>query len=1164
MIFSENKFPLIRFATGAAPDAPPAGQIIVYTKADGNLYRKGADGVEHALGEGGPGLPPVWGGVTGTLADQTDLVAALSGKADANHNHDGVYVKPSALGSMAAANDAPTDGKDYVRKDGAWAEAAAPGSSGPATTHTVAPTDGVDTDNPYLYYNQSTGEAKMYLRTGAGAYIEMGSAQVDPGTPPEDIDPDAMLLGLNSTWVNYWAHSTPFANLLYQGAWERNQQDPNVLTYDRGTYTLSDKTQNNRIALSSDGLKLPAGTYTILNPDGLQVYFGSYGVPSVESYRTDTSFEYEFTPAEGSVCLHVRGDLTNINGNLAVILPGHLASWNAGNVWNQAFLDFYSGLELKLFRTMDMTVASGNFETDWADRSLPTSVKIGNAFSDGGNNIVPWEFIFDLAGRLQMDPWICIPHRATQDYVDQLATLIHNKLPAGRKVWLELGNEVWNWGSAWAQGTYWISYLDFTKSKFSMDPVSKIATKVAHGLVDGTKLDFFADKTSTGVQFIGSAWRLGGSNGYVKSLSADTFELYNEVELTTKLEIPATTKPYDVIYYQTNEAGKTADLNGNYGLVSKRNWDTINPVVGRTKCVNLICRQFGFPSTISGALAVSGVKAATDFVAVAPYFGGRWVGAKLEAGDGTITPYWWCNLSTKVYVGVYAAGATPTKQEVIDGTGALKSGNITYGADTSSWSSAVFSATGLTNGTAYDVHFVFTDEIADFDLVGTITPSASAVEPVIITDTFANQKLRNIVGSSGPSRSLEWTNVKTAADGVPLVNYECGLHFHESAPTEISNWKNGQYQESPEFGQAMVADARFNQINGTKLYTYYADVLGTTFSIATTIYDVTDERYLAYKSLGGYINPIVGPVVDATYPLADITESPATMPHTIFTFSDTQATYAIIGGNNANRFAFSDNVLQYINETGVDYDTPDVQYLNIAVTKNGVTKFTTASFALGYYWYATDAFMAWDAFSDTDPTHMNPIIGIATTNENNNETNTNLVTTNDPGFWYLPSTVSYAQGAYPTTAPDIDCENNDILFAVTFGVTAGTTGAYTNIAKLFNATNIGFNYLDGNVLANNATTGTLVAAGSTPAVAWTVVRKGTKQTFGYNQTTVSSDQSLITALTGSSRGTVYVGYGDAGMNNYSIGAIQVVVRPSITDAEAKAMVAKMQTLHGIA
>ncbi len=1156
---SDNKFPLIRFAVGSAPDAPPVGQVVVYTKGDGKLYRKGADGVEHALGEGGPGLPPAWGSITGTLSNQTDLQAALDGKSATSHNHDGVYVKPSALGSMAAANDAPTDGKDYVRKDGAWVEAVAPGSSGPATTHTTAPTDGVDTDNPYLYYNQTTGVAKMYLRTAAGAYIEMGSAQVDPGTPPEEIDPDAMLLGLNSTWVNFWARSTPFANLLYQGAWERTQQDPNVLTYDRGTYTLSDKTQNNRITLSPSGLDFPAGTYTILNPDGLQVYFGGYGVPPVESYRTDTSFEYEFTPETGAVCLHVRGDLTNINGNLAVILPGHLASWNAGNVWNQAFLDFYLALKIKVFRTMDMTIASGNFETDWADRSLPTSVKIGNAFSDGGNNIVPWEFIFDLAGRLQMDPWICIPHRATQDYVDQLATLIHNKLPAGRKVWLELGNEVWNGGGAWAAGTAWISYLDFTKSKFSMDPVSKVATKVAHGFVDGTKLDFFIDKTSTGVQFIGSAWRLGGSNGYVKSLSADTFELYNEVGLTTKLEIPATTKPYDVIYYNSAEAGKTANLNANYGIVSKRNWDTINPVVGRANCVNLICRQFSSPNTISGALAVTGVKAATDFVAVAPYFGGRWVGAKLDAGDGTITPYWWCNLSTKVYVGVYAHGATPTKQEVIDGTGALKSGNITYGDDTSSWSSAVFTATGLTNGTAYDVHFVFTDEIADFDLVGTITPSASAVEPVIITDSFANQKLRNIVGSSGPSRSLGWANVKTAADGVPLVNYECGLHFHESAPAEILGWKNGQYQESPEFGQAMVADARFNQVNGTKLHTYYADVLGTTFSIATTIYDVTDERYLAYKSLGGYINPIVGPEVEDVF-LTAMTEAPSSYPVTLHTFVDAGASYEIIGGNTRDRYSISGANVSLMHATGVDFGDPEVDVLNIKATKNGVSKFLTLSSPLGDAWFASDALWAWDALQDTDPSD-----GAQMRAGPKQGTVVSTFTVSD-GFWISDTSTSrFHVDVQPYGPPtDIDLAN-DLFLAVTLKVPSGVLDK--NIFNLAGYPRLQF------YSKSNAVEFTFVSSAGQPqilvpcpagtaTVVWGVLRGGIELTAGSNQT-------ITGVVSASAAYTEFGNYFNApptGVNATGVGygALQIVSRPSITDAAAKAMVAKMQALHGIA
>lgn len=46
------------------------------------------DGVSYAIAAGGS---PVWGSITGTLANQTDLQSALNDKASAGHNHDGRY-----------------------------------------------------------------------------------------------------------------------------------------------------------------------------------------------------------------------------------------------------------------------------------------------------------------------------------------------------------------------------------------------------------------------------------------------------------------------------------------------------------------------------------------------------------------------------------------------------------------------------------------------------------------------------------------------------------------------------------------------------------------------------------------------------------------------------------------------------------------------------------------------------------------------------------------------------------------------------------------------------------------------------------------------------------------------------------------------------------------
>jgi len=84
-------------------------------------------------GGGGGGGTPTWGAITGTLSDQTDLQNALNAKANVADLGDlatqdtvdyqtEVTNKPT-FGTMASVNDAPSDSKEYVRKNGAWSEA---------------------------------------------------------------------------------------------------------------------------------------------------------------------------------------------------------------------------------------------------------------------------------------------------------------------------------------------------------------------------------------------------------------------------------------------------------------------------------------------------------------------------------------------------------------------------------------------------------------------------------------------------------------------------------------------------------------------------------------------------------------------------------------------------------------------------------------------------------------------------------------------------------------------------------------------------------------------------------------------------------------------------------------------------------------------------------
>ena len=52
---SENEFPKVTFAEGAAPSTPDAGLVIAYAKTDGKLYSKDDAGNETELGGGGSG-----------------------------------------------------------------------------------------------------------------------------------------------------------------------------------------------------------------------------------------------------------------------------------------------------------------------------------------------------------------------------------------------------------------------------------------------------------------------------------------------------------------------------------------------------------------------------------------------------------------------------------------------------------------------------------------------------------------------------------------------------------------------------------------------------------------------------------------------------------------------------------------------------------------------------------------------------------------------------------------------------------------------------------------------------------------------------------------------------------------------------------------------------
>lgn len=102
------------------------------------------------------------------------------------------------------------------------------------------------------------------------------------------------------------------------------------------------------------------------------------------------------------------------------------------------------------FRFMDWNQTNNSKQQNWNDRK-PENFAFFASMEDDGyatyttKGSVPYEYMIMLCNELNRDMWVNIPHLATDDFINQLATLIRTRLKPNLKVWIEYSNECWNW-----------------------------------------------------------------------------------------------------------------------------------------------------------------------------------------------------------------------------------------------------------------------------------------------------------------------------------------------------------------------------------------------------------------------------------------------------------------------------------------------------------------------------------------------------------------------------------------------------------------------------------------------------------------------------------------------------------------------------------------------
>lgn len=94
-----------------------------------------------------------------------------------------------------------------------------------------------------------------------------------------------------------------------------------------------------------------------------------------------------------------------------------------------------------VIRFLDWSSANPNPATfTWANRALPAGINQADRVRG-----VALEHMLALAKAANADPWFTIPWNADADYVTRMAKLVHDSLPPGRRVYVELANEPWNY-----------------------------------------------------------------------------------------------------------------------------------------------------------------------------------------------------------------------------------------------------------------------------------------------------------------------------------------------------------------------------------------------------------------------------------------------------------------------------------------------------------------------------------------------------------------------------------------------------------------------------------------------------------------------------------------------------------------------------------------------
>lgn len=189
----------------------------------------------------------------------------------------------------------------------------------------------------------------------------------------------------------------------------------------------------------------PAGTYTILS-DGVGTIQLEWDCGN-QSFASPCNNTFNVNPTNQGIHLIITAsDLNNPVRNIRIIMPGFMNSYLSDPFYPKFMNYLDSANVFKGIRCMDLMKTNASPLKSWSERTAK------EYFTQTSSTGIAYEYMIDLANRLDKDIWVCIPHQADDNFILQFATLLHDSLEAGRKIYVEYSNECWN--SVFSQTSY--------------------------------------------------------------------------------------------------------------------------------------------------------------------------------------------------------------------------------------------------------------------------------------------------------------------------------------------------------------------------------------------------------------------------------------------------------------------------------------------------------------------------------------------------------------------------------------------------------------------------------------------------------------------------------------------------------------------------------------